>query len=116
VGDGHNVRVGEDLWVGCCEGFRLPENVLLTLGGRGIFYLYQVADPILTTIWSQEWRTAEQLGLFGDEAVIWGVFIRSLTGSHVRLKEAADELLWSNNPGQGQYTPKLGYIHLFYCS
>jgi hypothetical protein len=28
VGNGHNVRVGEDPWVGCGEGYKLPENVL----------------------------------------------------------------------------------------
>jgi hypothetical protein len=52
VVNGHNVRVQEYPWVGCGEGYRLPENVLLTLRGRGIFYLYLVANPILTSIWS----------------------------------------------------------------
>jgi hypothetical protein len=68
-----------------------------------------VADPDLTTIWTQEWKNAEQLGMEDDLVVMWNQFITNLSISLVRLKEDEERLIQSKNPSGGRYTPRIGY-------
>lgn len=54
VGRGNKVRVGTGPWPGSGNNHILPEELVRHLNTNGIFYIYQIADPSRTTIWSQE--------------------------------------------------------------
>ena len=52
VGNGRRVRVGEDPWLGCNEGFRLSELLVVSLRQRGVNYLYQLASLVQENRWT----------------------------------------------------------------
>eukprot|EP01018_Ginkgo_biloba_P002192 Gb_33330 [translate_table: standard] len=111
VGNENRMRIGVDPWAGCGGVFRLYENLVNSLHGKGIYFLHQAADPILTSEWNQEWKTAAVLDLRGKEEE-WKLYIGTLRRSYVRIKDKGDVLLWSKNLEGGIYTPKLGYKFL----
>jgi hypothetical protein len=76
-----------------------------------IFFLSQLADPITTTLWSQGWKKANELGLSGAPALQYRNYIKALQIGHIRLTDREDELVWKKDP-TGAYSPKLGYIAL----
>jgi len=47
VGNGKQVRLGEDPWVGSRHGFKFPENMLNNLHDNGIFSLSDAPIPNL---------------------------------------------------------------------
>ena len=71
--------------------------------------LNHVVDEGQTTIWHQEWKTAQQIGIAGIFMATWHTYIQTLHHGHLRLKEEWDELIWHLNRVSSQYTAKLGY-------
>lgn len=63
VGDGTQIRLGRDPWIGCTESFSLSQGLVSTLKDRGLFTLNQVADPRVSTVWSQGWIQGRDLHL-----------------------------------------------------
>ena len=86
VKNGNKIRVVEDLWSSCGEGFKLINHMIQSLKERDYYKLSSVANPEITTIWSQEWMTARFIGLKGVEADIWEDYIARIMISHVRIK------------------------------
>lgn len=82
VGKGNRVRLGVDPWVGCGKNYRLSENLVNILGEKGYFTLSKVAHHDCTTIWNQEWKPANVIGLIGEEATEWEGYIDSLKVSY----------------------------------
>ncbi len=56
---------------------------------------------------------AETLGLEGENAALWIIYVDYLYRSHVRLKYEEDSLIWSKNQALGQYIVCLGYKVMF---
>lgn len=66
------MRNGCDTWVGCGEGFRLLDGLIEKLHRDGYFFLCQVAYPEITTIWRQEWKNSEMVGLvIEQDELLW---------------------------------------------
>ena len=63
VGNGSQVRVGCDPWVGCSPNFSLSRNLVAHLNSEGYFYLNQVADPRSTSLVKQGWMSGMDLHL-----------------------------------------------------
>ena len=55
VGDGTQIRLGRDPWIGCTDIFPLSQGLVLALKDRGLYTLNQVANPRACSIWSQGW-------------------------------------------------------------
>lgn len=56
-------------------------------------YFNQLANQDFTTLWCQEWKSVLEIGLIGEEAVMWETYIADLKSNHVRLRDYEDELL-----------------------
>lgn len=111
VGDGKNVQIGRDPWVGCNESFALSPGLLRHLESRGLFTLNQVEKVGQSNIWGQAWKSAEDLGLNIRWHHEWSSYINELHRSHVRIKNEQDNLIWAHGK-TGGYTPKEGYSFL----
>eukprot|EP00253_Pinus_taeda_P017522 PITA_17522 len=108
VGDGIQIRLGRDPWIGCSERFSLSQGLVLALKDRGLYTLNQVVDPRASTIWSQGWFQGRDLNLNDDRLEEWDWYIRDLLNSSVRLSDSPDELKWVFAQN-GFYSPKSGY-------
>jgi hypothetical protein len=111
VGNGQRVRIGVDPWPGSERGHILPQQLINNLHDKGLFYLDQITDRDITTLWSQAWKRVDQLGLDREHEASWNIFIRALQMGHIWLIDREDELVWKHNPN-GLYTPKAGYTQL----
>jgi len=94
VGDGTQIRLGRDPWIGCSEGFHLSQDLVAFLKDRGLFTLNQIADPRASSIWNQGWLKGRDLDLIEDRLEEWDRYIRNLVNSSVRLSDSPDELKW----------------------
>lgn len=75
---------------------------------NGYYSLAQVADADSTIVWRQEWKSAEMIGLRGEEMEQWEGYLSKLRISLAWIKDKDDELLWSMNALGGVYTSKQG--------
>jgi hypothetical protein len=71
IGNGHRVRLGADPWAGCEGQHLLPDQLIFLLRTRGFDTLNKLADPDQTTIWSQGWKSLNELGLEEEDAQSW---------------------------------------------
>lgn len=111
VGNGENVRLGRDPWVGCNDSFALTPPLVAHLDSLGLHGLHQIANPGLSTIWGQAWKSAESLGIDPRWETDWQVFLQELKRSNVRIQDKPDKLVWAHAES-GSYSPKAGYSFL----
>jgi len=111
VGNGRSARLGLDPWVGSEGAHTLSDGLRRQLRAGGLIFLADVAAPEVSTLWHQGWLTGARIGLHGDYLMEWDHFVARLRGSHIRLSNREDELVWDHHPS-GVYTPKAGYIQL----
>jgi len=105
VGNGRNLCIGSNSWLGSGQNHMLPAHLILHLRDRGFSCLVHVVDPNTTSI---GWYSVAYLGLDVENLEHWDRYTMSLRDSHIRLVEKDDELIW-NLDDTGVYTPKQGY-------
>ena len=98
--------VGANPWVGRGEYYKIIENLIPSLQGKGIYNLAQETFSEFSSIWHQQRKKSDFLGLDGVEGELWEAYKAKLKVSHVDIKKVEDELIWSKNPTLGIYTPK----------
>ena len=108
IGNGKSVRIGEDPWAGAGEDYKLPPAIIDKLKEQRCFKL---ADASVNLQYPhQRWKTAEELGLSGDERESWGSYVHLLETNFINLNEEdQDKLIWTRNSTNGEYTAKTGY-------
>lgn len=111
VGNGENLRIGKDPWVGCNEKIALALGLIRHLESKGILFLSQVVKIGSSTICGQAWKTGEELDLRPFWWNEWKDFTQELSRSNVRLKGRQDQLVWPHVES-GSYSPKFGYEFL----
>lgn len=75
---------------------------------RGLYTLNQVADPRVSTIWSEGWIQGRDLHLDEEWPKEWDLYRRDLLNSSARFYDSLDELRWVFAQN-GLYSPKMGY-------
>eukprot|EP00253_Pinus_taeda_P025789 PITA_25789 len=108
VGNGTQIELGRDPWIGCTESFSLSQGLGSALKDRGLYTLNQVVDPRVSTIWSQGWIQGRDLLLDEEWLEEWDLYRRDLINSSVRLSDSPNELRWVFAQN-GLYSPKMGY-------
>lgn len=73
--------------------------------------LAHIADQMNTNMFSQGWKSAQQLDISLQWHREWQDYINALSESHIRIKEGPDKLVWSLAEN-GIYTPKAEYLNL----
>eukprot|EP00253_Pinus_taeda_P023807 PITA_23807 len=111
IGNGQNVKIGKDPWVGCNMNYALSPGLTQHLESRGIYFLYQVEKIGHSTIWGQAWKDGEDLELEQDWRNEWNTYTQELIRSQSRLKDSPDELIWAH-ADTGEYSQKSGYKYL----
>lgn len=111
VGDGRQIKISRDPWVGCYEAYDLSPGLLRVLESKGIHTLNQVEKVGQSTSWGQAWKNDEDLDIPIRWKNEWTSFIQELHRPHVRLKSDPDILLWAQGK-TGKYSPKDGYSFL----
>ena len=108
VGNGREVRVGEDPWLGSGESFKLSKGLVLKLRSLGIFTLNQAFSLSLQR--ETLWKNSEDLGLEEGLREEWNDFVSLLKSCFIHLEEEEkDNLFWTKNPVNGDFMAKLGY-------
>lgn len=65
----------------------------------------------LYSIWGQEWKSVEDLGIDPTWRIEWQAFTHELKRSNVRIKDHPDSLVWAHAE-TGLYSPKASYNFL----
>ena len=112
VGNGADVHIGLDPWVGWKWQQSLPSHLIDILHSASFFFLKDFGSSTVSHLMEQGWLNAEALGLVEAQDIIsWTGYLAILKYSHIRLKNEADVLVW-NQSKSGKYSPKDGYLHL----
>jgi len=87
IGNGRNMKIGKDPWVGFNENYALSPGLINHLETKRILFLNQVEKVGHSKIWGQAWRNGEDLDLEHRWWNEWNVYIQELSRSNVRLKD-----------------------------
>jgi len=110
VGNIRKVRLEEDTWLGVENVFRFLDFLLQAIHLVDIFSLEDAKAQMPQVRGRQGWKLAENIGLIGVNVDEWNCFIGNLVSNFIRLDDAEEDVLcWSKNPGNREYTTKLGY-------
>eukprot|EP00253_Pinus_taeda_P030603 PITA_30603 len=101
-------RIGLDPWIGSGDRNILSRELITFLHDRDIRCFAHIADHQRTDIFSQAWKSAQQLDLPPQWHREWSKYVHELNESHIRIKQGSDELVWCLAEN-GIYAPKIGY-------
>ena len=78
IGNGKNIRVEHDPWVGCYAIYSLPMEMINHLRDKGILFLYQVKYLHNSSLFRHKWLTVEDLVFEGEHVNIYNNYIKDL--------------------------------------
>ena len=71
----------------------LPPEIIQRLQTRGYLTLDQIAYQINRDIQKQGWKGSLILGLEGEHADTWDIFLAELKRGHIHIKDVPDEVV-----------------------
>ena len=83
VGNGRQIRVGEDSWSGTRERYNLSEGLVSKLRSLGIYNLNQACSTTLQR--ETLWKNSEQLGLEEGHKEEWEECVSMLKSNFIYL-------------------------------
>jgi len=93
VGYWSQVRMGSHAIMGCGRDIFLPKKIFQHLQEIGICILNLIDNRDDTSLWSQNWRKAFDLGLEGNFTRRWDHFLTQLKNENIRLNNSMDEIV-----------------------
>ena len=69
VGNGANVRIGMDPWVGCKWRHILPLSLVDKLHSAGLYFLKDIGCPGVSLLLNQGWISAALIGLVEQQDI-----------------------------------------------
>jgi hypothetical protein len=109
TGNGWDIRIGVDPLIGAQSFYKLSMNLISTLHTKGIKLLAQVASPVNGVLNISSWKSAEMLGLAGEQKEEWENYVKGLNWSGFELNDETDTLVWSWDTKGGQVNAKQAY-------
>jgi hypothetical protein len=79
--------------VGSREAYKLLENLIATLQGKGNYNLASTTSLEFSSRWHQECKKVDYPGLEGIKGVMWEAYTMKFKVSHVKIKDIKDELV-----------------------
>jgi hypothetical protein len=79
-GNGWDIRIGVDLMIGAQSFYKLSKNLISTLHSNGIKLLTQVGSSANEDQNISRWKSAEILGLAGEQKEEWDLYVKGLFG------------------------------------
>lgn len=110
IGRGTRTKLGEDLWVGACDNYRISQDLRRVLYNIGFSILANVGIQRAQDRWTQQWMSMEDLGLNGELAEEWTTFTILLSQNVNWLCDEDNELVWTWNKAMGVLSTKLPLI------
>jgi hypothetical protein len=86
VGNGRQVKIEEDPWVGLRDGYKFSEDMVNFMHNNIILSLSIASMETLDRVGKSEWKTASMLELEGENVDLWGDFVASLKSNFIFLK------------------------------
>eukprot|EP00253_Pinus_taeda_P006893 PITA_06893 len=108
INDGLQGRIGLDPWINSRGRHTLSCDLIAHLHNRDICHFAHIADHPRSDLFSQAWKSAQQLDLPPQWHQEWRDYTNALAESHIRIKQGPDELIWCKAVN-GIYAPKFGY-------
>lgn len=110
IGNGREVRLGEDLWIGVGEGYQHSDVLFSVLHDQGMFFLSDAQSNNPYGVGANKWKSNDDLGISNVLVEEWKRFFSSLCENFMKFSvDHLDTLAWSKNQSFGCFTTKLGY-------
>ena len=94
IGNGVDVHLGMDPWVGYKWRHLLPYPLVEKLHSVGVFSLKDIGIPV-SPVMEQALLPADHFGLDFEDVSVWNGYFSILKTSHVRLSNEKDKLVWN---------------------
>jgi hypothetical protein len=94
VGNGTRVHIGQDPFICCYHMYKLPDALVRHLNDLHVYSLAHITyTSSLNSSNTQDWLSAVDLGLEGELAIEWSIYLEMLINSGVTIKSDADLLV-----------------------
>ena len=95
VGNGVDVCIGFDPWVGCKSRHLLPLHMIDRLHNHGFYFLKDIDNPWSSFLLDQGWLSSNNVGIVDiQDVLIWNDYTTILKANNIRLFDSIDELVW----------------------
>ena len=96
VGNGADVRIDLDPWVGCKWRHILPISLIDKFHSAGLYFLKDIGFPSVSLLLDQGWLSVALIGIEDQQDITcWNGYLAILKTSHVIFSSDSDLLIWN---------------------